>query len=53
MDRELVGYSLWGCKESDTAEDMTKHTRICLGQGGTIVCLISLPSSGLLEVYPL
>ena len=23
MDRSLVGYSLWGCKESD----MTEHTR--------------------------
>ena len=35
MDRGLVGYSLWGCKESDTTEDTTEHTRMCPGQGGT------------------
>ena len=35
MDRGLVGYSLWGCKESDTTENTTEHTRMCPGQGGT------------------
>jgi len=23
MDRSLAGYSLWGCKESDTTEQLT------------------------------
>ena len=25
--RNLVGYSLWGCKESEMTERLSKHTR--------------------------
>ena len=27
--RSLAGYSPWGCKESDTTEQLTIHTQVC------------------------
>ena len=32
--RSLVGYSLWGCKESDTTEQLHFHSSLsCIGEG--------------------
>ena len=28
-ERSLVGYSSWGCKESDMTERLSMHTRVC------------------------
>ena len=30
--RSLAGYSAWDCKESDTTEQLTLLTNLCLGQ---------------------